>query len=106
MNAREAIVADAYLRAFGAHPGATDEEKGWGLKTSSEDALNAILRALYPEQWPDDGAAGIYRIREHQSFTNAADRLYELDCDGFNQYEIAKRILPVIDLAMGRTEYD
>jgi hypothetical protein len=97
---REEAAEAAYLRAYGAHDEATEEERAWGLKCSSEDALLAMLGVLYPEVYAGTGAAGIYSIRASQPLSQCAESLWEEESEGLTAAEIVSRTIAGIDEAM------
>jgi hypothetical protein len=99
-TSREEIAEQAYLRAYGAHEGATEEQRAWGLKCSNEDALLALLGALYPEVFAGTGSAGIYTIRRDEMLSAAADNLDELEQAGEEALTTVTLAIPAIDEAM------
>lgn len=91
---REQIAARAYLKTFGQGPDATAEDKAWGLKASTEDALYSVLSALFPSDYGDD----FYKVRNSQPLQNLANRLWEeWECESMTAEEIAPRLVAAID---------
>lgn len=66
-NANVAMAARAYEEVY--------SDPVWGLKASEEDALLAVINALYPD-FPT-GADGIYALRDDPALSELATQLFE-----------------------------
>lgn len=91
MSVRADAAREAYLAVY----------KGpWGLKASSEDALLNMLVALYPADFPKFDAENIYKLRSIPVFVALADILWNIECEGKDEFEIVDEMIPFIDRAI------
>ena len=75
-------------------------EGPWGLKASEEDAVLAVICALYPE-FPKN-RIGIELIRQGPALSGVVDTYYNLTCGpSLSPMEIVKLIVPLIDNVLG-----
>jgi hypothetical protein len=95
MTDREQIAQNALDRCYGQHADAIDRERAWGLKASPEDAVLAILAALYPNEGWTNTAAGIERLRA--DYNDLADTYNDAAQNVGDAADLVAEILPIID---------
>jgi hypothetical protein len=76
----------------------------WGLKASDEDAILAVIVAVYPKAGFTKDGSGIEKFRADDRLKTVSDWLYEFGATGAEESEIAAGLLERLDPIFGVQE--